>query len=160
MMSQTSLAFLLAATGSGTGKTTLTLGLIAALRRLGHSVQPFKCGPDFIDPTLHQMVSGRLSRNLDLRMCGPDYVRACFDRYRAAAEIAVVEGVMGLFDGGVASPAALAKALQIPVILIVDAKGCAESMAAVVKGFESLDPELPLAASSSTGWPARAIWSC
>jgi len=138
------MAFMLAAIGSGTGKTTLTLGLLAALRREGLSVQPFKCGPDFIDPTLHQMVSGRISRNLDLRMCGHEYVRACFERHWADVDIAVVEGVMGLFDGGIASPAALAKVLQIPVILLVDAKGCAESIAAVVKGFESLDPELPL----------------
>jgi len=138
------MAFMLAATGSGTGKTTLTLGLLSALRRQGYMVQPFKCGPDFIDPTLHQMVSGRISRNLDLRMCGQEYVRDCFDRHRADADIALVEGVMGLFDGGIASPAALAKVLQIPVILIVDAKGCAESIAAVVKGFETLDPELPL----------------
>ena len=138
------MAFMLAATGSGTGKTTLTLGLLAAFGRLGLAVQPFKCGPDFIDPTLHQLASGRISRNLDLRMCGQDYVRDCFDRQRADADIALVEGVMGLFDGGIASPAALAKALQIPVILIVDAKGCAESIAAVVKGFESLDPDLPL----------------
>lgn len=144
-MAEPTMAFLLAATGSGTGKTTLTLGLLAALRRQGLTVQPFKCGPDFIDPTLHQMVSGRVSRNLDLRMCGQEYVRHCFDRHRADADITVVEGVMGLFDGGSASPAALAKALKIPVVLIVDAKGCAESMAAVVKGFESLDPELQLA---------------
>ncbi len=135
---------MLAATNSGAGKTTLTLGLLAALRRQGLAVQPFKCGPDFIDPTLHQMVSGRISRNLDLRMCGPDYVLDCFYRHSADADIALVEGVMGMFDGGEASPAALAKTLQVPVILVADATGCAESMAAVVKGFESLDPELSL----------------
>jgi len=139
------MAFLLAATASGAGKTIITLGLLAALCRQGLSVQPFKCGPDFIDPTLHRMVSGQVSRNLDLRMCGEAYVRACFDHHRAHADISVVEGVMGLFDGGIASPAALAKALNLPVILVVDAKGCAESMAAVVKGFESLDPALRLA---------------
>ncbi|MDD5758675.1 MAG: cobyrinate a,c-diamide synthase [Desulfobulbaceae bacterium] len=143
-MTRPTMAFMLAATGSGTGKTTLTLGLLAALHRQGLTVQPFKCGPDFIDPTLHQMVSGRVSRNLDLRMCGAPYVRNCFDRHRSNADIAVIEGVMGLFDGGIASPAALAKALRIPVLLLVDAKGCAESIAAVVKGFETLDPELAL----------------
>ncbi len=135
---------MLAATHSGAGKTTITLGLLAAFARLGVQAHPFKCGPDFIDPTLHQMVTGRLSRNLDLRMCGPEYVRECFRRHGQGADIALVEGVMGLFDGGAASPAALAKALRIPVVLVVDAKATAESIAAVVKGFETLDPELTL----------------
>jgi len=137
-------AFVLAATSSGAGKTTITLGLIAALRRQGMTVQPFKCGPDFIDPTLHRMVCGRVSRNLDLRMCGEPWVRDCFLRHGARADIAVVEGVMGLFDGGAASPAALAKTLGLPVLLVVDAKACAESIAAVVKGFETLDPAVTL----------------
>jgi len=143
-MPQPTKAFMLAATHSGAGKTTITLGLLAALRRQGLAVQPFKCGPDFIDPTLHQMVSGSVSRNLDLRMCGRKYVLDAFQRHAAEADISVVEGVMGLFDGGIASPAALAKTLGVPVILVADAQGCAESMAAVVKGFESLDPELHL----------------
>jgi cobyrinic acid a,c-diamide synthase len=137
-------AFLLAATHSGAGKTTVTLGLLAALARQGVTVQPFKCGPDFIDPTLHQMVTGQISRNLDLRMCGQKYVAECFLGHGATADLALVEGVMGLFDGGAASPAALAKALAIPVVLVVDAKASAESIAAVVKGFETLDPELTL----------------
>ncbi len=137
-------ALLLAATHSGAGKTTLTLGLLAALARRGLRVQPFKCGPDFIDPSLHQIVAGRLSRNLDLRMCGPDYVRALFARQLETADIGLVEGVMGLFDGGLASPASLAKALGIPVALVVDAAGQGESVAAVVKGFETLDAELTL----------------
>lgn len=135
---------MLAATHSGAGKTTITLGLLAALRRQGLSVQPFKCGPDFIDPTLHQMVSGQVSRNLDLRMCGEDCVRNCFHDHGADADITVVEGVMGLFDGGAASPAALAKTLGLPILLVVDAKACAESIAAVVKGFETLDSDLTL----------------
>ena len=140
----TTKAFLLAATHSGAGKTTISLGLMAALGRQGLTVQPFKCGPDFIDPTLHRMASGRLSLNLDLRMCGAEYVERAFQRLAAKADISVVEGVMGLFDGGVASPAALARALHLPVILVVDVKGSAESVAAVVKGFEDLDPELAL----------------
>lgn len=135
---------MLAATHSGAGKTTITLGLLAAFARQGITVQPFKCGPDFIDPTLHQMVTGRLSRNLDLRMCGPEYVRECFLGHGLEADIALVEGVMGLFDGGEASPAALAKTLGLPVVLVVDAKATAESIAAVVKGFETLDPQLTL----------------
>ena len=138
-------AFLLAATHSGAGKTTITMGLLAALARRGLTVQPFKCGPDFIDPTLHEMVSGRVSRNLDLRMCGANFVRSCFNRHRLTADAALVEGVMGLFDGGEASSAALAKALGLPVVLIVDSRSCAESMAAVVKGFEILDPQVKLA---------------
>lgn len=138
-------AFLLAATHSGAGKTTVSLGLLAALVRRGYQVQPFKCGPDFIDPSLHRMVTGKISRNLDLRMCGEKFVTTCFQYHADQAEIAVVEGVMGLFDGGAGSGAALAKTLGLPVILIVDAKACAESIAAVVKGFESLDPELPIA---------------
>lgn len=138
-------AFLLAATHSGAGKTTITIGLLAALARRGLNVQPFKCGPDFIDPTLHKMVSGRVSRNLDLRMCGVDFVRSCFNMHCLPADAALIEGVMGLFDGGEASSAALAKTLGLPVVLIVDSRSCAESMAAVVKGFESLDPEVKLA---------------
>jgi len=136
---------MLAATHSEAGKTTITLGLLAALAERGLDVQPFKCGPDFIDPTLHQVVSGQVSRNLDLRMCGPDFVTACFRQYAALADVAVVEGVMGLFDGGAASSAALAKTLRLPIVLIVDSRSCAESIAAIVKGFESLDPELNLA---------------
>ncbi len=146
-MSKTNMqpAFILAATHSGAGKTTVTLGLLAALAHRGIKVQPFKCGPDFIDPTLHKMVTGRISRNLDLRMCGADFVKKCFNRHRSAADVALVEGVMGLFDGGEASAAALAKTLGLPVILVVDSRSCAESMAAIVKGFEDFDPDVTLA---------------
>ncbi len=134
-----------AGTHSGSGKTTVTLGLMTALARRGLRVQPFKCGPDFIDPTLHLLATGRLSRNLDLWMSGAPFVRDCFARHGATAEIAVVEGVMGCFDGGAASSAALAKALALPLVLVVDVRSMAESVAALVKGFESLDPELDLA---------------
>lgn len=142
-------ALLIAGTHSGCGKTTLTLGVMAALRRRGLEVRPFKCGPDFIDPTLHEMVCGRLSRNLDLRMCGEDFVRSCFNRHHLSAPgqpgVAVVEGVMGLFDGAEGSAAHLAKTLNLPVLLVVDVRSAAESVAAVVKGFATLDPELTLA---------------
>ncbi len=138
-------AVLIAGTRSGCGKTTLTLGIMAALRGKGLSVQPFKCGPDFIDPTLHRLVTGKVSRNLDLWMCGPDFVKSCFAEHSREADIAVVEGVMGLFDGHESSGAALAKTLGLPVVLVVDAGSVAESMAAVVKGFETLDPKLQLA---------------
>jgi len=136
---------LLAATHSGAGKTTITLGLLAALMKKGLAVQPFKCGPDFIDPTLHRFVTGRTSRNLDIRMCGRSFVKQCFAQHSAQADIAVIEGVMGLFDGADGSAATLAKELCVPVVLIVDTRSCAESIAAIVKGFESLDPELTLA---------------
>jgi cobyrinic acid a,c-diamide synthase len=134
--------FLIGATRSGAGKTTLTLGVMAALVRRGYRVQPFKCGPDFIDPTLHETVTGRVSYTLDLHMMGADACRELFYNQAETAEICVLEGVMGLFDGGSASTAALAKALQIPVILIVDARSSAESNAALLKGFEDFDDQL------------------
>ncbi|PLX49096.1 MAG: cobyrinate a,c-diamide synthase [Desulfobulbaceae bacterium] len=136
-------SFLVAGTHSGCGKTTISLGLMAALSQMGYEVQPFKCGPDFIDPTLHAVVCGRSSRNLDLRMCGTDFVRRCFAGH--PAQVRVVEGVMGLFDGAEASAAALARELAIPVVLVVDVRSAAESVAAVVKGFCELDRQLHVA---------------
>ncbi|MFZ5775827.1 MAG: cobyrinate a,c-diamide synthase [Thermodesulfobacteriota bacterium] len=136
---------LLAGTHSGCGKTTLTLGLMAALARRGLLVQPFKAGPDFIDPTLHRLVTGRISHNLDAWMCGEPFVRECFARHAASADVSLVEGVMGLFDGGEGSGGYLAKVLGLPVILVVDARSLAESAAALVKGFETLDPAVRLA---------------
>ncbi len=138
-------SFLIAGTHSGCGKTTLTLGIMAALRKKGLKVQPFKCGPDFIDPTLHKLVTGQVSRNLDLWMCGQDFVKSSFGKHGLNADVSVVEGVMGLFDGSESSSAALAKVLDLPVLLVVDARSTAESMAAVVKGFETLDPQVQLA---------------
>ncbi len=123
-----------AGTHSGCGKTTVTLGIMAALRRKGLAVQPFKAGPDFIDAGLHRLAAGRISRNLDLWMCGPEYVRTCFEKHAAAADIAVIEGVMGLYDGD-RSTASLAALLNAPVVLVVDAYGMAESAGAVVRGF-------------------------
>nr|WP_320011141.1 cobyrinate a,c-diamide synthase [uncultured Desulfobulbus sp.] len=138
-------ALLIAGTHSGCGKTTLTLGVMAALARRGLAVQPFKCGPDFIDPSLHQMVTGRISRNLDVRMCGADFVRRSFRKNGAGCDCAVVEGVMGLFDGGEGSAAHLAKTLDLPVFLVIDVRSAAESVAAVAHGFATLDPSLRLA---------------
>jgi len=138
-------ALLIAGTHSGCGKTTVTLGVMAALARRGLAVQPFKCGPDFIDPSLHRMVTGQVSRNLDVRMCGKDFVRATFARHSPAFGCSVVEGVMGLFDGGEGSAATLAKTLNLPVILVIDVRSAAESVAAVVHGFATLDPQLTLA---------------
>ncbi|HCC54932.1 MAG TPA: cobyrinate a,c-diamide synthase [Desulfobulbaceae bacterium] len=144
MAGDRSSAILIAGTSSGSGKTTITLGLLAALRNFGLAVQPFKCGPDFIDPGLHQLACDRVSRNLDLWMMGEAWVRETFAvaRQSSGADISVIEGVMGMFDGQASSSAALAKALGVPVVLILDVRSAAESVAAVLKGFETLDPEV------------------
>ncbi len=151
-------AIIIAGTHSGCGKTTVTLGAMAALSNRNIAVQPFKCGPDFIDPTLHLLMTDQVSRNLDVRMCGPEYVRQLFSTHAPSEEsagagkgasssqaISVIEGVMGLFDGGKGSAASLASLLDIPVILVVDVRSAAESVAAVVKGFETLDPQVCVA---------------
>lgn len=127
-------AIVIAGTHSGCGKTTVTLGIMAALRKKGLVVQPFKAGPDFIDAGLHRIVADRPSRNLDLWMCGRDYVSRCFGKYASAADIAVIEGVMGLYDGD-RSTANLARHLNVPVVLVVDAYGMAESAGAMVQGY-------------------------
>ena len=142
--------FVIAAPASGSGKTTITLALLAALRRRGLEVAPFKVGPDFIDPGHHAAASGRASRNLDSWMCGEDGVQRSFALGCAGAEVAVVEGVMGLFDGAAGgseagSTAAVAKLLKAPVILVIDAKGQARSVAALIKGFSEFDPDLDVA---------------
>lgn len=133
-------ACIISGTSSGSGKTTVTLGLMAAFRARGMRVQPFKCGPDFIDPGLHQLVTGTVSRNLDLWMSGEEFVRSTFARHSQGADIAIIEGVMGMFDGGLSSSGSLAGTLAIPAILVLDVRSMAESAAAIVKGFEVLRP--------------------
>lgn len=135
-------AIIIAGTQSGCGKTTVTLGLMAALTQAGLRVQPFKCGPDFIDPTLHRLVTGVHSRNLDMWMAGEEFSLYTFTRHSHAADIAVIEGVMGMFDGGDSSSAALADKLGIPVVLVLDISSAAESVAAQLKGFETLQPQM------------------
>jgi cobyrinic acid a,c-diamide synthase len=135
---------------SGVGKTTLTLGLIAALRRRGLRVQPFKVGPDFIDPGHHTRAAGRTCRNLDGWMLTRKANLALFQRHARQADFAVVEGVMGLFDGydglsDAGSTAQMAKWLGLPVLLVVDARAMARSAAALVHGFATFDPDLKLA---------------
>ncbi|MGV8175984.1 MAG: cobyrinate a,c-diamide synthase [Methanothrix sp.] len=142
-------AFLIAGTHSGAGKTTVTLGLMAALRARGLVVQPFKVGPDFIDPTHHTAICGRPSRNLDPFMMGEDGVRRSFAAALQGADVAVVEGVMGLFDGmdggDMSSTAQVARILDIPVLLVINVHGMSRSAAAMEKGFAEFDPRLRLA---------------
>ncbi len=134
---------------SGVGKTTISTGLMGALRRKGLKVQPYKVGPDFIDPSYHTHATGLHSRNLDTWMLTREKLLDLFQHSASRADIAVVEGVMGLFDGlsgteEIGSTAHVAKILRAPVILIVDAWGMARSAAAIVKGFKEMDPEVDL----------------
>lgn len=146
----------IAGTHSSCGKTTITLGVLGALKKKGLSVQAFKAGPDFIDTGLHRMITGRPSRNLDLWMCGKDYVKACFHKHSADVDMSVVEGVMGLYDGDF-STARLANALNLPVVLIVDAYGMAESAGALVKGFST--PLTPPLTKGGAGGVAGVIFN-
>jgi len=130
--------FLIGAPSSGCGKTTITLGLMQTMRHHGLCVQPFKCGPDYIDTKFHSAVCGRPSINLDTFMATPEHVRELFEHYGADADVCVVEGMMGLFDGydrDRGSAAEIARVLNIPVVLVVDAKSAAYSMAALLSGF-------------------------
>lgn len=130
--------FLIAAPTSGSGKTTIAQGLMALLTQEGYRVQPFKCGPDYIDTKFHTTVCGRPSVNLDTFMATPEHVRELFVRYGQDADVCVVEGMMGLFDGydrDKGSTAEIARVLDIPVILVVDAKSAAYSMAPLLSGF-------------------------
>src|SRR5690349_4985039 len=125
-------SIIIAAPMSGSGKTTITLALMECLKRRGLKVAPFKVGPDFIDPGYHSTAAGQPCINLDGWMCSPPVVRAIFDRYTADADIAIIEGVMGLFDGiggrsDEGSTAQIAKITGSPVILVLDAKGYARS---------------------------------
>jgi cobyrinic acid a,c-diamide synthase len=143
-------SIIIAAPWSGSGKTTISIGIMAALSDLGYRVQPFKVGPDFIDPQYHKKITGRISRNLDCWMMGTAGTRATYAKACADADVCVTEGVMGLFDGigkgGIqGSTAEVAKVLGIPVILVVDASHMAGSAAAVIKGFEEMDPEVKVA---------------
>ena len=119
---------------------------MAALVRRGLRVGAGKCGPDFIDPGLHGVVCGRPSRNLDLTMCQQEWVARVLAAVARDADVVVVEGVMGLFDGGEGGSAGLARRFDLPVVLVVDVRSCAESVAAVVHGFASLDPQVRVAA--------------
>jgi cobyrinic acid a,c-diamide synthase len=133
-----------AAPASGAGKTTVAVGLMAALRKAGHRVAGFKVGPDYIDPGFHAVATGRPGRNLDPMLSGEERVAPLFAHGAAGADLAVIEGVMGLYDGalgteGYSSTAHVSKLLQAPVVLVVDASAAGRSVGAVVSGFVSFD---------------------
>jgi len=139
----------IAGTHSGCGKTTAASGIMAALRERGLVVQPFKVGPDFIDPSHHSVVCGRHSRNLDPFMMGETSVRRSFVSACEGADIAVIEGVMGLYDGvdggDCASTAHVARILDAPVVLVADIKGMSRSVAALIKGYTEFDSRVRFA---------------
>ena len=147
--------WVVAGTHSGCGKTSVSLGLMAALARRGLAVQPYKCGPDFIDPGHHALACARKGRpvpshNLDGWLLDPATNLDIFNRYAAACDVAVVEGVMGLFDGfsptgDAGSTSQVAKTLGLPVVLVVDARSMARSAAALVAGYAGFDTNLNLA---------------
>jgi cobyrinic acid a,c-diamide synthase len=149
-MAKSARGFVVAGTASGVGKTTVALALMAAFRKRGMLVQPFKCGPDFIDGGHHARACQRASRNLDGWMLSTQTNRECFSRAAAGIDACVVEGVMGLFDGvdgssDSGSTAQIAKSLGLPVILVVDASSMARSVAALVHGFRTFDQNVNVA---------------
>ncbi len=137
----------IAAPSSGSGKTTVATGLMAAFAARGLAVSPHKVGPDYIDPGYHALATGRVGRNLDAYLCGPELIGPLFLHGARGCDIAVVEGVMGLYDGAagegeLASTAHVAKLLRAPVVLVVDASSQSRSVAALVHGFASWDPRV------------------
>ncbi len=144
------MALIIAGERSGVGKTTVTLALLAALRQRGIAVQSFKVGPDYIDPMFHRHVTGRPCRNLDPVLTSESYVKQCFGRHCQGADAALIEGVMGLFDGAAgtedyASTAHIARLLQVPILLVLDCSRLSHSIAALVHGYRSFDSRLHIA---------------
>ena len=147
-------AVVIAAPASGSGKTTVATGLVGALRHAGHAVAPFKVGPDYIDPGYHALAAGRPGRNLDPVLAGEQRIGPLYRHGSAGCDIAVVEGVMGLFDGRITpmwrrnrrrgSTAQVASLLGAPVVLVVDARGHSQSLAALLHGFATYDPQVRL----------------
>ena len=136
---------LIGAATSGSGKTTFTMGLLRALSRRGLRVQPFKCGPDYIDTQFHSIAAGRESVNLDTWMASAEHVRKVYAHYCEGADVAVIEGVMGLFDGYDrmrGSSAEIAALLDVPVILVVNARSTAYSVAALLHGMKTFRPDV------------------
>ncbi len=140
--------FLIAAPMSGSGKTTVARGLMALMKEKGYRVQPFKCGPDYIDTKFHEAVCGRPSINLDTFMASAEHVRELYNRYGSDADVCVVEGMMGLFDGydrEKGSTYEIARVLDIPVVLVVDARSAAYSTAALLTGFMGFRKDVRIA---------------
>lgn len=138
---------IIAGTQSGVGKTTLTIGLMGALKKAGYRVQGFKVGPDYIDPSYHNVMTGRLSENLDLWLAPKDQIVESFRRAIKGADIAVIEGVMGLFDGATGldetgSTSQIAKLLKCPVLLVIDAHNMVRTSAAIALGFKTFDKKV------------------
>src|SRR5919199_562116 len=144
------MALVIAGERSGVGKTTVTLALLSSLSRHKQRVQSFKVGPDYIDPMFHQQVTGRPCRNLDPVLTSENYVQDCFTRHVQGVDYALVEGVMGLFDGASgredwASTAHVARLLELPVLLVLDCSRLSRSVAAIAHGYRSFDPRIQLA---------------
>jgi len=144
------MALIIAGERSGVGKTTVTLALLSYLSRCNYKIQSFKVGPDYIDPMFHQRVTGRPCRNLDPVLTSEDYVKDCFYRHCQGVDYALIEGVMGLFDGAsgkddFASTAHLARLLDLPVLLVLDCSRLSRSVAAIAYGYQSLDPRITIA---------------
>jgi len=140
--------FIIAAPTSNSGKTTITLGLLRALENRGLETQPFKVGPDYIDPKFHKVACGHVGINLDLFMMSDADIHQTYGKYASNKGAVCVEGVMGLFDGAKkseGSTAAISKVLKLPVILVVDAKSVAYSVAPLLYGFKNFDSEIVIA---------------
>lgn len=154
-----------AGTNSGVGKTSITLALVSALKRRGLTVQAFKVGPDYLDPTYLSIAAGRPCYNLDGWMTGEDYVRGLFLSKAATADIAIIEGVMGLFDGSDpvhsnGSTAEIASWLSSPVLLVVNVHGMARSISALVRGYSQFDPNVRVAGviANQCGSERHGFW--
>ncbi len=147
-MQESKSQFMIGAASSGSGKTTLTLALLRALERSGLKVAPFKCGPDYIDPQYHALAARSESVNLDCFLSSKKHITDLYSRHATGADVAVVEGVMGLFDGWQAdrgSSAELAQAISIPVVLTVDARSTAYSVAPLLYGYKHFRPQIQIA---------------
>ena len=156
---------MIAGTNSGVGKTTVTLGIMSALVQKGIEVQGFKAGPDYIDPSHHKFVTGNASRNLDTWMMGDSACRELFERSAVNADVSVIEGVMGLYDGSIdstghGSSAHLAKLLKTPVILVISAKGIAQSAGAVVMGYKEFDKDINLSGIIVNNVSSHSHYDC
>lgn len=144
------MALVIAGDRSGVGKTTVTLALLSALQKRGCKTQSFKVGPDYIDPMFHRAVTGRPCRNLDPVLTSETYVQQCFVQHSVGMDCALVEGVMGLFDGaagtaGYASTAHIARLIDAPVLLVLDCSRLSQSIAAIAHGYRSFDPRVQIA---------------